>query len=267
VDLLVCFFILHARLWVHSAPGFPCALGFSRRKLWLNLDVLRRGVEYAYLVASSRKPSRIQTMTLLLRLLPLACILSVFLVGVLGRALLQRMRFGSWGIVRPSLNGSAQARRVAAFVVVFILLGVQGLGAARSSVLAGEAWLSPQGAFLLALAGAIILVAGFLLFVTAQWQMGASWRIGIDESARPGLVVSGLFSLTRNPIYLSLLLIVTGYLALLPTLWSLLLWCATYVLIRLLVAAEEDYLRASYGDAYEAYARRVGRLLPCFGWS
>jgi hypothetical protein len=26
VDLLVCFFILHARLWVQRAPGFPCAL-------------------------------------------------------------------------------------------------------------------------------------------------------------------------------------------------------------------------------------------------
>jgi protein-S-isoprenylcysteine O-methyltransferase Ste14 len=201
----------------------------------------------------------------LLRLLPFAGILLLLVVGVLGRALLQRARFGTWGIVRSNLNEPAQLKRVAAFAVVFVLLGVQGFRAARLPGLAGEAWLSPQAALVLAMLGAIILLGGFALFVTAQWQMGASWRIGIDENARPGLVVSGLFSLTRNPIYLALFLIVTGYLALLPTLWSLLLWCASYVLIRLLIAAEERYLRRSYGEAYEAYARRVARLLPSFG--
>jgi protein-S-isoprenylcysteine O-methyltransferase Ste14 len=206
-------------------------------------------------------------MTLILRWLPFASIPSVFFIGVLGRALLQRARFGNWGIVRSNLSEPAQVKRVAAFAVVFILLGVQGFRATRSPHLAGEAWLWPQGAFLLALGGAVILIGGFLLFVTAQWQMGASWRIGIDEAAKPGLVVSGLFGLSRNPIYLALLLIVTGYLALLPTLWSLLLWCATYVLIRLLIAAEESYLRFNYGAAYETYSRRVGRLTPSFGRS
>jgi protein-S-isoprenylcysteine O-methyltransferase Ste14 len=207
------------------------------------------------------------SMTSFLRVLPFAGILAVFFVGVLGRALLQRARYGTWGIVRSNLNELSQVRRVAGFAVVFILLGLQGFRAARSPGFAGEAWLSPQGALLLAIAGAIILVGGFALFVTAQWQMGASWRIGIDENAKLGLVETGLFGLSRNPIYLALLLIVTGYLALLPTLWSLLLWCATYVLIRLLIAAEERYLRSSYGEAYEAYERRIGRLLPCLRWS
>jgi len=206
-------------------------------------------------------------MTLLLRWLPFVGVMSVFFIGVLGRALLQRARFGNWGIVRSNLNEPAQVMRVAGFAVVFVLLGIQGFRAAQSPHLAGAAWLSPQGALLLASSGAVILIGGFLLFVTAQWQMGASWRIGIDEAAKPGLVVSGLFRVTRNPIYLALFLIVTGYLALLPTLWSLLLWCATYLLIRLLIAAEERYLRLSYGHAYECYARRVGRLVPSFGSS
>jgi protein-S-isoprenylcysteine O-methyltransferase Ste14 len=97
--------------------------------------------------------------------------------------------------------------------------------------------------------------------------MGASWRIGIDEAAKPGLVDTGLFRLSRNPIYLALLVIITGYFALLPTLWSLVLWCAAYVLVRLQITAEETYLRSSYGEAYEVYARRVCRLIPCFGLS
>ena len=205
-------------------------------------------------------------MTTVLRFLPLAAILSVFFVGVIGRALLQRARYGNWGIVRGGLGEPAQAVRAAGLGVVFALLGVQGFArAARPVAVDADSWLPPQAALTLATAGAIVLLGGFLLFVTAQWQMGASWRIGIDENAKPGLVESGLFRFSRNPIYLALLVIVTGYLALLPTLWSLLLWCAAHLMVRLQIAAEESYLRLCYGEAYETYARRVGRLLPCFG--
>ena len=206
-------------------------------------------------------------MTQLLRLLPLAGILSIFFIGVLGRALLQRARFGTWGVVRSGLIEPAQVARAGGFGLVFVLLGVQGFRAVHSPALAGEARLSPLAALMLAAAGAIVLLGGLVLFVTAQWQMGASWRIGIDEAVKPGLVDTGLFRLSRNPIYLALLVIITGYFALLPTLWSLMLWCAAYLFVRLQITAEETYLRSSYGEAYEVYARRVGRLIPCFGLS
>jgi protein-S-isoprenylcysteine O-methyltransferase Ste14 len=205
-------------------------------------------------------------MTQLLRFLPLAGILSVFFIGVMARALLQRMRYGVWGIVRSGLREPAQFARAGGFSLVFVLLGIQGFfGAVRPVAIRTDTWLSPQVTLTLAIIGAIVLIGGLVLLATAQWQMGASWRIGIDDNARPGLVVSGLFRLSRNPIYLALLTIITGYVALLPTLWSLLLWLVAYLLVRLQIAAEERYLRLSYGEAYETYARRVGRLLPCFG--
>ena len=37
VTMLVCFFILHARLRVHRAPGIPCAPIFSGRKIHAQL--------------------------------------------------------------------------------------------------------------------------------------------------------------------------------------------------------------------------------------
>jgi protein-S-isoprenylcysteine O-methyltransferase Ste14 len=95
--------------------------------------------------------------------------------------------------------------------------------------------------------------------------MGASWRIGIDEGAAPGLIDSGLFRFCRNPIYLALLVIIAGYAAMLPTPISLLMWVGAYLSVRLQIRAEEAYLRRSYGEAYHAYARRVGRLLPHLG--
>jgi protein-S-isoprenylcysteine O-methyltransferase Ste14 len=38
----------------------------------------------------------------------------------------------------------------------------------------------------------------------------ASWRIGIDQSHRTNLVQSGVFSLSRNPIFLGMMLTLFG---------------------------------------------------------
>jgi protein-S-isoprenylcysteine O-methyltransferase Ste14 len=60
----------------------------------------------------------------------------------------------------------------------------------------------------LVLTGLLLAAAGVLLIAVAQRQMGASFRIGIDD-ARTALVSQGLFSRVRNPIY-------SGLLAMLP---------------------------------------------------
>jgi len=206
------------------------------------------------------------TVTSILHFVPFAGIISVLLIGVIGRALVQRMRYGTLGIVRFDLKAPAQAARAAGFVLFFGVLAVQALDAARRPAGArAAAWLPPEGALALSIAGAIVLVGGLGLLVAAQLQMGASWRIGIDENAKPGLIDGGLFRFCRNPIYLALLVIVAGYVAMLPTLLSLLMWVGAYLSVRLQIRAEEAYLRRSYGEAYQAYARRVGRLLPYLG--
>jgi protein-S-isoprenylcysteine O-methyltransferase Ste14 len=201
-----------------------------------------------------------------LRFMPLAGILSILLIGVAGRALLQRRRYGTWGFVRAGLSEPAQAARAAGFFVVFAVLAAQAFHAAMNPAGVHLAiWLPPQGALILLIVGAIVLMAGLALLVVAQVQMGASWRIGIDEKATPGLIDTGLFRFCRNPIYLALLVIVAGYVALLPTPISLLMWVGAYLVIRLQIRAEEAYLRRIYGDAYHVYAHRVGRLLPGIG--
>jgi protein-S-isoprenylcysteine O-methyltransferase Ste14 len=207
-----------------------------------------------------------ETMISTLRFMPLAGILSILLIGVAWRALLQRTRYGTWGFVRSALSEPAQAARAAGFFVVFALLAAQAFQAAVNP--AGfyvPTWLPSEGALILSIVGAIVLTDGFALLVVAQLQMGASWRIGIDEGATPGLIDTGLFRFCRNPIYLGLLVIIAGYVALLPTPISLLMWVGAYRVIQLQIRAEEAYLRRVYGDAYHAYAHRVGRLLPNIG--
>jgi len=113
--------------------------------------------------------------------------------------------------------------------------------------------------------GAVLLFGGIVFLVMAQFNLGASWRIGIEESTSPGLVTSGLYRFCRNPIFLAILTILTGYTLLLPTRLSLILLLGAFIGIRQQVLAEEAYLLRAYGDAYREYARNVGRFLPGVG--
>ena len=51
--------------------------------------------------------------------------------------------------------------------------------------------------------------------------MGRSWRIGVDQSETTDLVTGGLFSLTRNPIFLGMLLFWAGMSLLVPNALSI----------------------------------------------
>ncbi len=104
----------------------------------------------------------------------------------------------------------------------------------------------------------ILSVSGFVL-VLAQAQMGLSWRIGLDAESPGPLVTHGLFSYTRNPIFLSMRLNLLGWMCLLPNLFTLLLLVCSELLIQIQVRLEETHLPQLYGAAYEAYRAQVPR--------
>ena len=64
--------------------------------------------------------------------------------------------------------------------------------------------------------GIVLLVLSLGWTVLAQIQMGNSWRIGIDEEKETALVRSGLFSLSRNPIFLGMIVTLTGFFLTIP---------------------------------------------------
>lgn len=116
------------------------------------------------------------------------------------------------------------------------------------------------------LAGGVTLGAGTLALLWSQGAMGSSWRIGVDPREVTGLVTAGPFGVVRNPIFSAMLLSALGLALLLPTFTAL----AAFVLLVLAVElqvrfVEEPYLLRAHGDAYRAYARRVGRFVPGLG--
>ena len=106
-------------------------------------------------------------------------------------------------------------------------------------------------------------IAGTFL---AQMAMGASWRIGVDQSDRTELVTGGVFSLSRNPIYTFMLIAWTGLALLVPTWLSIASVPAGILAFEVQVRlVEEPYLLRTHGEAFRAYASRVGRFLPGVG--
>ena len=111
------------------------------------------------------------------------------------------------------------------------------------------------------IAGLIMLGASLILAAVAQAQMGKSWRIGIDTEHRTELVDSGLFGISRNPIFLALRVTQLGFLLTLPNVLMLVAVVMGEVSMQIQVRLEEEHLRRMHGEAYEAYSRKVRRWL------
>src|SRR6185369_4493103 len=113
----------------------------------------------------------------------------------------------------------------------------------------------------LRLTGIVLLLSSLVWTVIAQAQMGESWRIGIDQSHRTNLVQSGVFSLSRNPIFLGMMLTLFGLFLVIPNALTLLTLGLGVVLIQIQVRLEEVFLARTHGEEYTLYRNRVRRWI------
>src|SRR3989344_2493318 len=68
---------------------------------------------------------------------------------------------------------------------------------------------------IMSILGVLSLLAGVFVMALAQYQMGTDWRMGNDEKGNIHLVKKGIFKRSRNPIYLSIMLLSLGVVILL----------------------------------------------------
>src|SRR5215510_1333328 len=187
------------------------------------------------------------------RFLPLCGVVLLIVITLCVRPLLQLYRHGTLGIFLFRSGNAAQSLRDGLLVMFFGVLLGQAILATRPASL--DLLVAEDGSLHRALqvAGAVVMLGGIAFLAVAQLDLGASWRIGIDASTKPGLVTDGLYRYSRNPIYVGLLTTVAGYVALLPTLLSIVLLVCTYIGVRAQIAGEGAYLAATYGDAFHDY--------------
>jgi protein-S-isoprenylcysteine O-methyltransferase Ste14 len=129
------------------------------------------------------------------------------------------------------------------------------------------AWMVPKLGFLLpghsyvaggiALVGAVVSFAGFATFRRAKTTVNPR-----KPETSSSLVISGIYRLTRNPMYLGLLLILLGWAAYLSNALAFALVPGFVLYInRYQVGPEERALASRFGPEFAAYKARVRRWI------
>jgi protein-S-isoprenylcysteine O-methyltransferase Ste14 len=105
-----------------------------------------------------------------------------------------------------------------------------------------------------------------LLFV--GWNGWSLWLFGRHETGLlPGqvthtIIEHGPFRLSRNPLYVGLLVLYLGLALLAPTFWALVLFPAAVLLVLWgAIRPEERFLHERFGAQYDDYTGRVRRWL------
>ena len=110
--------------------------------------------------------------------------------------------------------------------------------------------------------GAVMNVAGTIVFISAVRTMGDSWRAGVSTTDQTELVTSGIYQFSRNPAFLGFDLLYIGTLLMFFN-WIL---CALTIFAVIMyhvqiVKVEEHFLLAAFGDEYLQYQKKVCRYL------
>ena len=113
----------------------------------------------------------------------------------------------------------------------------------------------------LLMVGLVIIHFSLIWISIAQYQMSTSWRIGIDEVNKTELKTKGIFSISRNPIFLGMILSVLGIFFILPNALTFFLTLTTYLVIQIQIRLEEEFLEKQHGNDYLNYKLKTRRLL------
>jgi protein-S-isoprenylcysteine O-methyltransferase Ste14 len=109
--------------------------------------------------------------------------------------------------------------------------------------------------------GVLVCLAGLSLFSWSLVSFGKSFRVGIDTEHAGKLVTTGVFAISRNPIYVAFALALLGQFLIFSN-WILLLYLVAGLwLLHRQVLREEAYLKTAYGQEYEDYCKRARRYL------
>lgn len=108
----------------------------------------------------------------------------------------------------------------------------------------------------------VLLVAGSALLIAARTHFVRAETDVKPWKTSSAIVSRGIYAFTRNPMYLGMALIYLGLAIAFVSLSALVLLPLLFAAIQTqVIAREERYLEAKFGDEYRAYKARVRRWL------
>jgi protein-S-isoprenylcysteine O-methyltransferase Ste14 len=142
-------------------------------------------------------------------------------------------------------------------IVALTVAGGMWLVARSAPVLQVPHTVRLAAAIALAVLGAAVALAGVLSFRRARTTLNP-----LKPETSAALVTGGVYSFTRNPMYLGMLLALIGWAAYLSSSWSLLgpVLFVMYI-ARFQIVPEEKALDQLFGASFAEYRRRVRRWI------
>jgi hypothetical protein len=114
--------------------------------------------------------------------------------------------------------------------------------------------------------GLLSLTSGMLLLAACIFEFARTGRGTLSPVDPPRhLVVRGLYRYVRNPMYLSVTIMLLGEILLTRSATLAVYWAIWFVCVNVFVMGyEEPALHRQFGASYDEYTRHVGRWIPKF---
>lgn len=109
------------------------------------------------------------------------------------------------------------------------------------------------------LIGLILVIIGFIIFIRSLISFGNAWRVGIDEKTPGGLITTGIFAFSRNPIFIFIDFYFIGTFLINGTLLFLFFAILVVLGLHYQILQEEKSLLRTYGQKYQNYCAETGR--------
>ena len=104
--------------------------------------------------------------------------------------------------------------------------------------------------------GIVLLAMGIPMLIVAALTISVGFRNG-------KLLTTGIYALSRNPIYAAWILFIVPGLSLFFKSWLILgTTLATYLAFKIFIKEESTYLKETFGRDYLTYEANVNELLP-----
>ncbi len=121
--------------------------------------------------------------------------------------------------------------------------------------------IASQHDYIFTVVGIMILILNFIVSAAALIHLRDSWRVGVLENQKTDLVTTGIYKYSRNPYFVSYLLMFIAYATLLQNLVLLGFAIIGFGFVHSMIMKEETYLTTEHGNNYLQYKKDTPRYL------
>ena len=112
---------------------------------------------------------------------------------------------------------------------------------------------------LLKVTGVLLIVAALIFLLFTLHSFNKSLRFGMDSKNLGKLIITGVFSISRNPFFVSIILLFIGIALIYGSTFFIIFAVLTIISIHFFILKEEKFLQKYYGDEYRIYSKSVRR--------